>query len=234
MRERIRAFMDELLKDIPKSRKVLELKEELIGNMEERYDDLIRQGYREEDAYQCALDSAGDVRELFQEFLEPGSGQVSGEETFEIRRKRSLLNAVSVSLYIVGFAVWMIIVAIGYGVSSTGEVSTVFGLSGFIVMLIFVAIATGIRVYCANMYPRYQRHEKQDDTIVEEFKAWKSESDRNREMRKAIDSVIWLLATILYFVISFGTMAWYITWVIWLIAPCVQTIVHLLMDQERR
>ena len=46
MRERLRAFMDELLKDIPKSRKVLELKEELIGNMEERYDDLIRQGYR--------------------------------------------------------------------------------------------------------------------------------------------------------------------------------------------
>ena len=55
-----------------------------------------------------------------------------------------------------------------------------------------------------------------------------------REMRKAIDSVIWLLATILYFVISFGTMAWYITWVIWLIAPCVQTIVHLVMEQERK
>ena len=33
MKERIRAFMDDLLKDIPKSRKVLELKEELIGNM---------------------------------------------------------------------------------------------------------------------------------------------------------------------------------------------------------
>ena len=31
MKERIRAFMDDLLKDIPKSRKVLELKEELIG-----------------------------------------------------------------------------------------------------------------------------------------------------------------------------------------------------------
>ena len=43
MKERIRAFMDDLLKDIPKSRKVLELKEELIGNMEERYEDLIRQ-----------------------------------------------------------------------------------------------------------------------------------------------------------------------------------------------
>ena len=41
MKERLRTFMDELLKDVPKSRKVLELKEELIGNMEERYEDLM-------------------------------------------------------------------------------------------------------------------------------------------------------------------------------------------------
>ena len=234
MKERLRVFMDEILKDIPKSRKVLELKEELIGNMEERYDDLLRQGYREEDACQCAIDSVGDVRELFREFREPVGGADGTEEDFAQRKKRSMLNAVSVSLYIVGFAVWMIILAIGYGVSSSGDISMVFGLSGFIVMLIFTAVATGMRVYCSSLYGKYQRYEKKDDTIVEEFKEWKSGTDRNREMRKAVDSVIWLLATILYFVISFGTMAWYITWVIWLIAPCVQTIVHLAMDQERR
>ena len=44
MKERLRTFMDELLKDVPKSRKVLELKEELIGNMEERYEDLMGPG----------------------------------------------------------------------------------------------------------------------------------------------------------------------------------------------
>lgn len=234
MKERLRTFMDELLKDVPKSRKVLELKEELIGNMEERYEDLMGQGYREEDAYQCALDSVGDVRELFREFTEPLDAAERKEEDFAVRRKRSLLNAVSVSLYIVGFAVWMIIVAIGYGVSSTGEVDVVYGLTGFIVMLIFTAVATGMRVYYSSLYGKYQKYEKKDDTIVEEFKEWKSGTDRSREMRKAIDSVIWLLATILYFVISFGTMAWYITWVIWLIAPCVQTIVHLVMEQERK
>ena len=150
------------------------------------------------------------------------------------RRKREILNAVSVSLYIVGFAVWMIIVAIGYSVSPTGEVGTVYGLSGFILMLIFTAVATGMRVYGSSLYGKYQKYEKKDDTIVEEFKAWKSGSDRSREMRKAIDSVIWLLATIIYFVVSFGTMAWYITWIIWLIAPCIQTIIHLLMDQEQK
>ena len=234
MKERLRTFMDELLKDVPKSRKVLELKEELIGNMEERYEDLMGQGYREEDAYQCALDSVGDVRELFREFMEPLDTAERKEEDFTVRRKRSLLNAVSVSLYIVGFC--------RVDDHSSHRLRGQFhrgggcGLRpyGFIVMLIFTAVATGMRVYCSGLYGKYQKYEKKDDTIVEEFKEWKSGTDRSREMRKAIDSVIWLLATILYFVISFGTMAWYITWVIWLIAPCAQTIVHLVMEQERK
>ena len=116
MKEKIRAFMDDLLKDVTKTRKVLELKEELIGNMEERYDDLIRQGYREEDAYQCALDSVGDVRELFREFADNGAQDYSGRSAMEPlgdRKKRAFLHAVGISLYIVGFAVWMLIIAIG-------------------------------------------------------------------------------------------------------------------------
>ena len=230
MKEKIRAFMDDLLKDVTKTRKVLELKEELIGNMEERYDDLIRQGYREEDAYQCALDSVGDVRELFREFADNGAQDYSGRSAMEPlgdRKKRAFLHAVGISLYIVGFAVWMLIIAIGIGF---GEGEDMFGLIGFIVMLIFSAVATGIMVYCSNMYPKYQ---KQYDTLVEEFKEWKSGNTRNKEVKNAVSSVIWLIATILYFLISFGTGAWYITWLIWLIAPCVQTVVNLLMNHNQ-
>ena len=53
------------------------------------------------------------------------------------------------------------------------------------------------------------------------------------EVKNAVSSVIWLIATILYFLISFGTGAWYITWLIWLIAPCVQTVVNLLMNHNQ-
>ena len=157
------------------------------------------------------------------------------EEDFAVRRKRSLLNAVSVSLYIVGFAVWMIIVAIGYGVSSTGEVDVVYGLTGFIVMLIFTAVATGMRVYCSSLYGKYQKYEKKDDTIVEEFKEWKSGT--GPEPGDAQGHRFGDLAAgnyPLFCPSASGTMAWYITWVIWLIAPCVQTIVHLVMEQERK
>ena len=228
MKEKIRVFMDDLLKDVPKTRKMLELKEELIGNMEERYEDLISQGYRAEDAYQCALDSVGDVRELFREFSDSGALDYGVNGAMEYpgdRKKRAFLNAVGVSLYIIGFAVWMLIIAVGVGIGGGDDI---YGLIGFVVMLMFAAIATGIVVYCSKMYPRY---EKRDDTLVEEFKEWKSGNSRNKEMKHAVNSIIWLVATILYFLISFGTGAWYITWLIWLIAPCVQTVVNLLMTR---
>ncbi|HIS81451.1 MAG TPA: hypothetical protein IAB52_08320 [Candidatus Scatomonas merdavium] len=230
MKERIRAFMDDLLKDIPKSRKVLELKEELIGNMEERYEDLIRQGYREEDAFQCAMDSVGDVRELFREFEDAGqeAGSVFGvSENQESRKKRAFIHAVGVTLYIVGFAVWMLIIAVA---TAMGVEEGMAGLAGFIVMLLFTAVATGMLVYCSSMYPEYR---KKDDTVVEEFKEWRSGNAGQKEKKNTINSLIWLVATILYFLLSFGTGAWYITWLIWLIAPCVQMIVNLMMDGQK-
>ena len=230
MKEKIRAFMDDLLKDIPKSRKVLELKEELIGNMEERYDDLIRQGYREEDAFQCAMDSVGDVRELFREFEDSGSepgGQSNPLDNMETRKKRAFIHATGVTLYIVGFAVWMLIIAISIAAGMDGEMG---GLIGFIVMLLFTAAATGMLVYCSSMYPEYK---KKDDTVVEEFKEWRSGNAGQKERKSTISSIIWLTATILYFLISFATGAWFITWLIWLIAPCVQMIVNLMIDGQK-
>ena len=56
---------------------------------------------------------------------------------------------------------------------------------------------------------------------------------KDLEKKNTINSLIWLVATILYFLLSFGTGAWYITWLIWLIAPCVQMIVNLMMDGQK-
>ena len=39
--------LEDMVRDIPKTRNVVDLKEEIIGNMEERYDDLRAEGYGE-------------------------------------------------------------------------------------------------------------------------------------------------------------------------------------------
>ena len=40
MKEKLRKYVEDMVRDIPKTRNVVDLKEEIIGNMEERYDDL--------------------------------------------------------------------------------------------------------------------------------------------------------------------------------------------------
>ena len=47
MKENIRKHIESLFADAPKTRKAIELKEELTQNTIEKYEDLISEGYRE-------------------------------------------------------------------------------------------------------------------------------------------------------------------------------------------
>lgn len=53
---------------------------------------------------------------------------------------------------------------------------------------------------------------------------------RNSSLKKGINSMIWAIGLALYFIISFATMAWYITWLIFPIAGAVQGLVLAILD----
>lgn len=71
MTEKIRNYINELFMDAPKTRKAFDLKEEVTLNTIEKYQDLVSEGYREEDAYQNVISSIGDVTELFADLEDP-------------------------------------------------------------------------------------------------------------------------------------------------------------------
>ena len=53
---------------------------------------------------------------------------------------------------------------------------------------------------------------------------------RNSSLKKGINSMIWAIGLALYFIISFATMAWYITWLIFPIIGAVQGLVRAILD----
>ena len=53
---------------------------------------------------------------------------------------------------------------------------------------------------------------------------------RNSSLKKGINSMIWAVGLALYFIISFATMAWYITWLIFPITGAVQGLVRAILD----
>ncbi len=64
MKERVKRYIDSLFEDIPDSRQLRELKEEVCANLLERITDSIARGLSEEDAFKSAAAELGDVTEL--------------------------------------------------------------------------------------------------------------------------------------------------------------------------
>ena len=94
---------------------------------------------------------------------------------------------------------------------------------GVMALFLFIAIATALLIY--NGVTR-ERYVKADDTMVEQFKEWK---ENGKQKNKAVDAIIgsfWLIAVCAYIIVSFTTGAWHITWIIFLIAAAIASMIR--------
>ena len=67
MKDKIKSVITELFENAPDTQEVNDLKEEMISNAEEKYEDLIQRGFTEEQAYTMVMGSIGDIKELLKE-----------------------------------------------------------------------------------------------------------------------------------------------------------------------
>jgi uncharacterized membrane protein len=217
MNERMRNHIEKLFEEAPKTRKAFELREELLVNSEERYQDLLATGVSEDDAFRHVISSIGNVKELFQ-----GLEDTKPEDKAELEaktKKIAIIRTVAVGLYIFSFFVFLVLNM--YDMYTNVDLS----LIGLAAMIFIAIVPTCMLVYAANIYPKYRRT---DDTIVEDFKEWKSETKKAKSVKGAVSCIVWTATLLLYFVVSFVTYAWYATWIIFIAAACVQAIVELM------
>lgn len=212
---KIKNYVEELFKDVKKTRKSEELKEEIIADLEEKYQDLVKTGTNEKDAYNEVICGIGDVDELLKELKTP-----LYHEDLATRKKTAMIVSISVGLYILSLVSVMICEELLELPEVISAVSF-FTIAGF---------ATCLLVYHFMSIPKYQ---KMDETLVEDFKEWKHTKDKNKQLLNALDTIVWLLILIIYFLISFLFNCWYISWVLFLVGPLVTTIVHLIVGMEK-
>ncbi len=210
MEEKLRKYVEALFADAPKTKKAIELRQEIYTNLIDKYHDLLSSGATEEEAYEIVKRSVGNVDELIGGLYERDGGEKT--ENAAAKRRRAALNAVAVSLYIASPIFLIAFCAGGYW------------LAGIISLLACIAVATGLKVYGSAMYrPSYER---MDDTMVEEFKEWKADHRDKAEKKNIYSGILWPLIFVAYFVVSFATGAWYITWVIFLIGAAVEQLIR--------
>lgn len=212
MEYNIRAYVDELFQNAPRTQKAYELKIELTQNLLDKYNALLNEGKSMEDAYNLTVMSIGDVRELFDGLEEgpvPQSPSYFPPEGTE--RRNAAVVAIAVMLYILSVVPVIVLGAIG-----VGEVL------GVVLMFVMIAAATGLLVYNHAAKPKKK---PAPETVVEDFRTWQNQNHSHKQLLKAIRSAYWPLMLALYFLLSFGTGKWYITWIIFLIAPAVDSII---------
>lgn len=221
MEDKLRAYMDHLFREVKPTRKSVELKEEILQNLVDKYHDMMNEGKTPEAAYNIAVASIGDMDELLAGLQ--GERQenysVTDEQLERGRKKSALLISVAVMLYILCLLPPILL----------GD--TVFGDNlAPALMFSMIAIATGLLIYNNMSKPRYH---KVDDSIVEEFKEWQLQTDSSRRALRAISSALWALIVVIYIVVSFWTMAWHVTWVIFLLGVAVEGIVKAIFELKR-
>ena len=219
MEDKLRAHMDHLFRDVPPTRQATEIKEEILQNITDKYHDLLAEGKTEEAAYNIAVASIGDLSDLLQSLKENKTTQYAepSAEYQEWKKKSAVRVTIAVMLYILS-----LVPAIVMDMLNMGDI-------GALGMFTIIAAATGLLVYNNMTKPA---HNKADDTIAEEFKEWQENNDTNKQTWKAINGALWSIIVALYFIISFSTGAWYITWVIFIIGGAVESILKLLFTNS--
>jgi hypothetical protein len=211
METKIRAYIDELFSAATPSRKSVELKEEMIQNLTEKYNDLLAEGKTPEASYNIAIAGIGDISGLLKD-LEKDA--MHPETLAAARRKSAMLTSIAIMMYIISVVPLIVLGAFG-----RSDAAPIIGVA---IMFFMIAGATGILIYNDMTKPKIRR----EDTMVEEFKQWQTGSRQERALRSAVSAALWAIAAATYFIVSFLTGYWHMTWLIFLVAVAVQAIIN--------
>lgn len=207
----IRAHVDELFRSAPDTRRAYEMKVELTENLIEKYHGYIAEGKNEEDAYNLTILSIGDVSELFASLGEDEPRPIS--DTAQAQKVTTTFTAIGVMMYVLSLVPLV-----------------VFGNTlGLVLMLIVAALATGIVVYAQMNKPRTY----QGNDVVSDFRNWSDKNSNNKQLRNSISSTLWMVVLVLYFIISFSTGKWAVTWIIFLIGAAAEGVVFTLFNIDK-
>ena len=220
MEDKIRWYVEELFDGYPSTKKAVELKEEMIQNLHDKYNDLIADGKTPEAAYNIVVAGIGDVSGLLNE-LEHDTISPDMAVYEAARRRSALLTAMAVMMYILSILPFVVLS------SFASRYSTRIGLP---IMLIIMAAATGLLIYNSMTKPKMFRS---PDTMVEEFREWQAGAHNRKSLRRSISSALWAILLVLYFVISFGTGAWKITWIIFIIGSAIEAIINIFFSLKK-
>jgi len=201
MKEQLKSYIDLLFAGAPNA---TDIKQEILQNTLDRYDDLIVQGKTPQAAYQLAISGIGDINELLgtPASSDPSPAVAAKAPAPEKPIWKKALQAVGICLYILCPIPLFLL----------GDELGLCGLRAL------VAIATALMVISSSKEPAEQENTANPPTTPQ------------NELHKAVKTIINTVGICAYLFISFITQAWFITWVIFPIMAAVNGLVRACLD----
>ena len=178
MKERLNGYIQGLFADAerrsPDNLRLAELKEELMLNTCEKYDDLVAMGKTPEAAYRAAVDGIGDITELLRDMV----GKEAGHEEV---------------------------------LPDNGE----------------APISAPVPMEQSEETPDGQAEEADDEDGDEEKRPPRS------RWYGLVSGIIWTVILCAYFLLSFSTRAWSVTWLLFLMGIAADNVAKCIFDLRR-
>lgn len=209
MREQLIQYVNLLFAGAPDA---CDIKEEILQNTLDRYDDLVSLGKTPEAAYSLAISGIGDLSEILGSRHVNAPVYAEAAKTTQLSQPdndpvyKKILRIVAIFLYII--CMIPLIILSEMGMDTIGLCGTL-----SIVAVATVALLTGKK-------SGSQTSQKNTEETV----------SARQELRKSVHSIVWAIGLAAYFIVSFLTNAWYITWVIFPLIGCVNGLINACID----
>ena len=206
MREQLTQYVNLLFAGAPDSE---DIRQEILQNTLDRYDDLIAAGKTPEAAYRLAISGIGDIHEILgtQEPETPVQPEAPAKENRTDDPMRKLLRAIAVGLYIL--CPLPLITQDSMGMD-------VYGLCG---TLCFVALATVLIILGGRKGGSSETRRAEAD-------------EPKTALGKSISAFVWAIGLAVYLTVSFLTGAWHVSWVIFPILGAISNLICALLPAE--
>lgn len=187
-----------------------EVRQEILQNTLDRYDDLVAQGKQAEAAYQLAISGIGDINEILGTMPQ---SPAPAEKEAPKKWSRKKITGIATALYIC-CAVPVLLFQNELGVC---------------LMFVFIAAATAMLIWGGeDKVVRMSREEF--ESLKNLDPAQLDKLSARGELTKSINHLISVIILVIYLALSFATGAWFITWVIFPIGGAVKGLVRAVMD----
>ncbi|MGP1522586.1 MAG: permease prefix domain 1-containing protein [Treponema sp.] len=225
MSKKIAEYVNFIFRNAPNTREAMELKEEIENNVSDKYNKLVAGGLDEEQAFSKAIASIGNIDELLDELkhsAEKAAFTDDDKKQTEEKKKwclmRSIFRAVAIMLFILGPIALIFISEV-----KSDEV-------GLLAMFLCIATGVGILVFLSSFESK--AGENGEDNIKQSFSEYRNHYKPKRRLFRKMKSLVWLCAVVVYFLISFSTRRWDITWITFIIAGIGVSILDIGMDED--